>query len=400
MGQIIQLNGAVRLAVALGIPNASLFTQSEAYAAIGQWAGGLPFGTQHSRLSAWSALAANAHTHAVRILALHNSIGTGAYSDPNGTKPATWDTLGYVGQITTALKAALGDAGAGFRSVWDLRTGLKPTKVGTWSITGHYGAQSQAQYPTVFPGGTASLTWANVGPCSQVRLHYLKYNGLPTGTCSIAIDGGTPVDVDTSGNATPTYGHTDIDCGALGTHTVEVVCTDAGGRLAWVMGVEPLPYAATGVVVHNLSFDGGGLAQQIGDGPYTTGIIAALDADLTIIGGVTNDATPQSNLTNCGTWWDNAAVAGLRKSGNVQTASVLLLTDPQQQTAGTPITDAQYAAAMVTVATNRGCAILDLNTLWGAYGSWQAQGLAHDDKHPNLAGHTEIARMITGLLLQ
>lgn len=326
--------------------------------------------------------------------------------------PTTWLALGdsitegsgatdrdhrWINLAAGKLRAAAGiSGGAGYLPAWQ-NTG--------WA---------DAHAPWSWPGGTGDANWGKtwggrvsvlaagatgrlVVTGTSLDLWVHAYGGGPT--VAVAVDGGTPVVIDTN-TATEAGQRTHIPFPARGSHTITV--TNTGSGVAAIGGA--MVYdgdESTGLRLYDAAFSGA-TSQQIGAQtgsnltlPALENIVGIAAPDFITIEAGINDERQSVPVADVITHIDTL-IGGLRTVTPRARIMLVHCYAPAGETAAwQPYLDAlrNYAA------THRSVGVLDLADLMGGTattsGLWQADGT-----HPSNAGHERIASHLADLLLR
>jgi hypothetical protein len=226
-------------------------------------------------------------------------------------------------------------------------------------------------------GGTGSLDFTPGYTFTSSRIWYPRTSGLSTST-SVLVDNVQQTTFSNVGSDALLY----TDVAATGSKIS--VKNLAGSGSSYISAIEC--FRSTSARIYNAGWCGA-LSSDLNatfNPWYSRNGAAALAPDLSVVYCMTNDII---NSVSAATWKANAKSITqiLQASGEV-----IIVIDPPAQNFDATLYQ-QYADAANQIASETGCGILDLKTLFVSYANSVAKGWQFDSNHPSLTGHDKIA---------
>lgn len=323
----------------------------------------------------------------LRVAVIGTSIAAG-----NGADPATTSYPAWLRRIFES--AGLADRGDIVKPHDANATDPRYVFMGNWSAE-DYGPPANSWHIFLHASYTVgdTLTYTSTNSGTLVNIWYSNYADPVENTFStftVAIDGGTPVNVRTNGGQDASAGLYQIGGLPYGTHQVVVTVTNTVGVRIGAIQVQD---QVAGVEVANLGFSGATTdaltlceTDTHADWEVLTFTLDALQPDLIIFNSMTND--PNNSVST-----DTYGLALERLIAACQTRGIDLLLISEIDAQGTNL-DA-YRGVLQTKAQLRGIPVVDMFTRWGVetgnLTSPDALGMMSDGWHPNGYGYREYA---------
>lgn len=333
---------------------------------------------------------------------------------------------GWVDLVRTSFQSTYGDGGSGFRGAGLTgvvqaadgvpaaattaynANGTNATLVGSWSVGGNSFGPG-AKY--VFTSTVGDSYTVNVRG-TQVDIYVVAGSTSPHTTFSYQIDGGTVVNVPTTGTA-DNIQKTTVTGLSAGVHSVVLRHAGTAGQFVSICGVAGTN--ATGTVVNNFARYGSRAANfAAADSTINTDWNGAFQypADLVILTHAPNDVNNGAGQDTVTVWANNirTIMDRIRNNGGALGATDVMIVLPHIGTFDTtnnfyPL----YSDEASALATTYGCALVNMWTVgrnswayWNSLGYWSNAsnpGVAGTDNvHPSDAGHAFIASVISPII--
>lgn len=303
--------------------------------------------------------------------------------------------LGITYYLRRWAQAKWGDAGVGWinfsllPATYDV--GVTYSTTGTWTTVDETSGQLYAIDLSHLSTTDAAATLTFAGVASTIVLHW--YGVTSAGTFEYRVDGGSYTAVNTS--TSTGYQTTTIGSLSDASHTIDIRIASAGNGVR-LLGAE-LQRAAPGVRIHKMGNGGSETADWVAaDSTNWDTAITAFAPNLCVILLGTND---QASDTAPDTYGANLETMIDRIRAAMPNCDVLLWSSSDNPRTTYHYRMSDYAAAMRTVAINRGVAFFDGYRCLGDYATADDRGLYRDIIHPNTTGYRVLANAVIDRLM-
>lgn len=398
----------------------------------------LPYGWNVS----WARAISNVMNNQVNVLGIGDSITQG-WGSSDVLQTSWWALLrqslinryiyhsGDFYSLMLSSQAVSTFGGPGTATYPYVMTGTINTNFGIFTGIYNYGVFNDTAQPNV-------LTFTSLYACTAMDIIYI--NGFQAGSWTYAVDGGTPVTVNTSGSGNPASGAlTRISITGLtnNIHKIAISSLDAnfgsmaiGGVIAYKSKVNGIEFAnmgwpGMGLVLgsqanNNLSDNGSmpidrlaiyqGFTGTTATPTTLTGFGFPAQPDLAIIALGVNDASAGVTVAQYTTSLTNL-IYSIRFGKHDATSIIIMgMWGPDGKAASsTTVTNTDYTGtatpsyallrqAMLQVAQIFGCAYIDIYSSFGRYPVTNGLITSVTDLHPTNLGHSIIANLVNNIL--